>query len=245
MWMQRLFLIPDCLWSCLPARLATTSCRRLCAENCPSPHGHGPQCSASMTSRRRWPQKWRKTYPVMKADLEHYKKRKDSRGPVACRVANHTALPRCKAYVNARSGRRTPIQKIDNYRDNGLVLRSRLGSRATQLCKGLRQEPRKRAIQHAGLSAVPIFRTDQCGKIGMENTLRAGKSSGLSAEQTLKWAKEDPNDPRIPEALHYAVRSTRYSCEGAKTSKLSRQAFKLLHSRYPNPGGAKETPFWF
>ena len=30
--------------------------------------------------------------------------------------------------------------------------------------------------------------------------------------QVLAWAKRAPGDPRVPEALHLAVRSTRYGC---------------------------------
>ena len=55
----------------------------------------------------------------------------------------------------------------------------------------------------------------------------------------------NPHDPQVPEALHFAVRSTRYGCNSDDDSKLSHQAFRLLHERYPASKWAKATPFWY
>lgn len=63
--------------------------------------------------------------------------------------------------------------------------------------------------------------------------------------ETVAWAKAHPNDPRVPEALHLVVRATRYGCNDADSGKYSRQAFTLLHKRYPNSPWARKTPFWF
>jgi hypothetical protein len=60
--------------------------------------------------------------------------------------------------------------------------------------------------------------------------------------QVLTWAKKYPHDPRIPEALHRVVRSARYGCT---SGKLSRQAFQLLHKRYPNSEWTKKTRYWY
>ena len=46
--------------------------------------------------------------------------------------------------------------------------------------------------------------------------------------QVLAWAKRTPDDPCMPEALHLAVRSTRYGCTNAKTTQFSKQADELL-----------------
>lgn len=64
-------------------------------------------------------------------------------------------------------------------------------------------------------------------------------------QQVLNRAKSDPGDPRIPEALHFAVRATRYGCVDSKTEVYSKQAFMLLHSRYPASKWTKQTPYWF
>jgi hypothetical protein len=64
-------------------------------------------------------------------------------------------------------------------------------------------------------------------------------------QQTIAWAKSHPNDPRVPEALHLVVRATRYGCLDANSGDYSRQAFTLLHTRYPNSPWTRKTPYWF
>ena len=66
----------------------------------------------------------------------------------------------------------------------------------------------------------------------------------LSA-QVLAWAAKMPNDPRTPEALHLAVRSTRYGCTDNDTGTFSQRAFDLLHAKYPNTTWAAQTKYWF
>jgi hypothetical protein len=61
----------------------------------------------------------------------------------------------------------------------------------------------------------------------------------------LAWAKRTPNDPRVPEALHLAVRSTRYGCTDTKTTQFSKQAFRVLHKQYPQSSWAQQTRYWY
>lgn len=61
----------------------------------------------------------------------------------------------------------------------------------------------------------------------------------------LDWAKSHPDDQRLPEALHLVVRATRYGCTDDKTGAISKQAFDLLHARYPNSTWTQQTPYWF
>jgi hypothetical protein len=65
------------------------------------------------------------------------------------------------------------------------------------------------------------------------------------APVVLDWAKTHPDDPRVPEALHYFVRSTRYGCVDKSIGPYSREAFDLLHRKYPNSEWTKKTPYWF
>lgn len=70
-------------------------------------------------------------------------------------------------------------------------------------------------------------------------------ASDWLTDVALDWAKADPNDPRVPEALHLAVRATRYGRSDDKTADYSRQAFEMLHRHYPNSEWTKQTPYWF
>jgi hypothetical protein len=65
------------------------------------------------------------------------------------------------------------------------------------------------------------------------------------APVVLNWAKAHPDDPRVPEALHYFVRSTRYGCVDKSIGPYSKQAFQLLHRRYPESEWTKKTKYWF
>ena len=63
--------------------------------------------------------------------------------------------------------------------------------------------------------------------------------------RVLDWARRNPTDPRVPEALHRIVRATRVGCTTEATGTISRSAFELLHSRYPKSPWAARTPHWF
>lgn len=63
--------------------------------------------------------------------------------------------------------------------------------------------------------------------------------------EALAFAREKPDDPRVPEFLARAVRTTRGGCGDGETRALSKAAFDLLHRRYPKSPFAKQTKYWF
>jgi hypothetical protein len=65
------------------------------------------------------------------------------------------------------------------------------------------------------------------------------------AAHTLQFAQTHPDDPRVPEALHLAVRATRFGGTGTRPPNYSKQAFLWLHKKYPNSEWTKKTPYWF
>ncbi len=80
-------------------------------------------------------------------------------------------------------------------------------------------------------------------------------SADLLGQRVLDYAKTNPTDPNLPEALHLTVRATRYGC--AKTipnpnsttqqphSPTSKAAFQLLHKNFPNSPWTAKTPYYF
>jgi hypothetical protein len=60
----------------------------------------------------------------------------------------------------------------------------------------------------------------------------------------LEHARSHPEDPRVPLALYRLVFATRYACKSGP-GEISRQAFQLLHTAYPDSESAKNTPFWY
>ena len=72
-----------------------------------------------------------------------------------------------------------------------------------------------------------------------------GTAPNYLCKVAIEWSEKNPNDPRSPEALHLAVRSTRYGCTNQETGRWSKAAYDLLHRRYPNTVWAKNTKYWF
>ncbi|MEP6903498.1 MAG: hypothetical protein ABJA66_17380 [Actinomycetota bacterium] len=97
-------------------------------------------------------------------------------------------------------------------------------------------------------SIFPNFLTlEQTANAGRERKqlIATGNSATFLTRRAIEFANRNPNNPQIPEILHLAVRSTRFGCTDDDTLKLSKQAFDILHKRYPNSVWTKQTPFWF
>lgn len=66
------------------------------------------------------------------------------------------------------------------------------------------------------------------------------------ADTVIKYASENPKDPRVPKALHLAVQATRYAgFKDEETSRYSRKAFQILHRGYPGNEWTEKTPYWY
>jgi hypothetical protein len=97
-------------------------------------------------------------------------------------------------------------------------------------------------------NTVPAFMTAQQRSTGEAEAARLqamGAAPNLLARAVIDWTRKAPGDPRAPEALHLAVKSTRYGCTDKNTASWSKAAFDLLHQRYPKSVWTKRTPYWF
>jgi hypothetical protein len=65
------------------------------------------------------------------------------------------------------------------------------------------------------------------------------------SREVMAWARSDPKDPRIPRALATVVILPHAGCGNDQTGNYSRDAFRLLHRRYPASKEAKETKYWY
>jgi hypothetical protein len=65
------------------------------------------------------------------------------------------------------------------------------------------------------------------------------------AKVVLPYAKAHPDDPRVPEALNFLVKSTRYGNTDDTTKGFSKQAFTVLHTRYKTNPWTKKTPYFY
>jgi hypothetical protein len=99
------------------------------------------------------------------------------------------------------------------------------------------------------LLAAPDFLTaaQKAAAAAERKALHDTASSGANylAAQTIAWARSHAGDPRIPEALHFAVQTTRRGCTDAATGTYSKEAFDLLHREYPKSPWTARTPYWY
>jgi hypothetical protein len=120
--------------------------------------------------------------------------------------------------------------------------------RADQLSEWPRVTAGMVAIYPGGLFTPPAFLTPKEREAAAEESRQlaeVGVAPDYLSKQAIAWAKSHPRDPRSPEALALAVRSTRWGCRDQQTGRYSKAAFELLHSRYPRSTWAQDTKYWF
>jgi hypothetical protein len=165
--------------------------------------------------------------------------------PAERRFATVFALlhfPGLRPLVDGSNPRTTAIAEIDSYRDNWWC--KDMGEMTDQVPYERDSEMSERAtLPQASLSFLTSEDRQQA-MIERAKLIGRSDAGGLLAGVAISWAKSHMRDPRTPEALHLAVRATRYACAGG-TSRQSRQAFDLLHKNFPKSKWAKKTPYWF
>jgi hypothetical protein len=150
-------------------------------------------------------------------------------------------FPGVRPFVSAGIGRTSPVDDIDSYRDNYWCAEPPV----PQSVPFSDEDPQ--AANKARPVAVPDFlKAGQAlGTRQFASVQALGAAPNYLCKVAIEWATANPNDPRSPEALHLAVRSTRYGCTDKETGKWSKAAFDLLHKRYPNTKWANATKYWF
>src|ERR1700722_611170 len=104
---------------------------------------------------------------------------------------------------------------------------------------------------YRGGGPEPAFLSEQDKKAAANelNALAALPSAPPWLGQlAVEWAKAHPDDSRVPESLHLAVRAWRFGCtETGQNDRpnYSKEAFEILRSRYPDSEWTKKTPYWF
>ena len=151
-------------------------------------------------------------------------------------------FPGTRPEVGSGLARQTELEKIDDYRDNWWCAYGKKPEPTTT------DDTEKKNQLKTPRMESPDFLT------AAQKTAAAAEWKKLTALDTapnylcaeaIKWATAQPNDARVPEALHLAVRATRYGCTNAGTGKLSKAAYDLLHKKYPNSEWAAKTKYWF
>jgi len=151
-------------------------------------------------------------------------------------------FPGIEPVIDTGIGRGTPLNERDSYRDNWWCSAVTLPTDETT------EEEKKPAVAKASEKPAPVFLTPAQRAMADKEyaALTAlGAAPNYLCRQVLEWATKHPTDPRVPEALHLAVTTTRYGCTDKQTGRWSKAAHDFLHQRYPNNAWTKQTPYWF
>jgi hypothetical protein len=145
-------------------------------------------------------------------------------------------MPGMRPYIDSGYGRYTrELAKIDSYRDNWWC------------SSGAIYVPFNSILRKPTFPGAPFLSAADREQAAAEwkKLQSLPTAPDWFVAQTLAFAQAHPQDPRVPEALHLAVRATRYGCTDTATGDLSHRAFDLLHRRYPDNEWARKTPYWF
>jgi hypothetical protein len=156
-------------------------------------------------------------------------------------------LPGVEPAVDSSIGRRTPLNKQDVYRDNWWCASSFSTDSSGQADD---ETARKKAAPPITARADMnlSFLSDTEKETGAKEYGRltaVGAAPDYLCRQVIAWANTHATDPRVPEGLHLAVKTTRFGCTGKESARWSKAAFDLLHRRYPNNPWTKQTRYWF
>jgi len=139
--------------------------------------------------------------------------------------------------VDPGMGRLTAYAQIDDYRDNWWCdVERREINRSTPSAAPV-AAPQAPGFLSAALQAIV---SDERRKL---DALEIGPNDLCT--RVVEWAKRSPADPRVPEALHLAVKATRYGCRDEKTRQRSKLAFDILHKQYPDSVWAQQTKYYY
>lgn len=160
-------------------------------------------------------------------------KDKDERHFAAILVLLHN--PGLGASVRAGLLRSATLGEMDHFRDNWWCDDLGAGLSST----GTDKDP--------DLPFPPFASDEDKARVRKERDTMApaGPAPNYLASRALAFAAHHPDDPRVPEALHLAVRSTRWGCTNSETTHWSERAFRLLHQRYPRSEWAEKTKYYF
>jgi len=180
-------------------------------------------------------------YPQMKVFLTAYEK---ATTPDARRFAAaflSLKFPGVRPFVSAGIGRTTAIDDVDSYRDNYWCTEPPTPQLGSPSDDDPQEQNKKRPVV-----APEFLKASQSLAARQFAALQAlGTAPNYLCRMAIEWSDKNPTDPRSPEALHLAVRSTRYGCTDKDTGRWSKAAFDLLHRRYPNTTWANNTKYWF
>ncbi|MCS7200817.1 MAG: hypothetical protein NZ822_01560 [Patescibacteria group bacterium] len=146
------------------------------------------------------------------------------------------------------------LLRHDNFEDYQFAERERylfdnelnMGYRGKWWCRGFIDSTNSKDKDYVN-SWLKFFTVEQLVK-GRQEFLSISNfiPQNYFLQTVISYAKKYPQDSKVPEALHRAIYSVRDGeCKDKLTTSLSKEAFKILHSKYGNTQWAEDTPYYF
>lgn len=179
-----------------------------------------------------------KLLPATKDNLTEYLNATTPDARKFAAVFTMLKFPATRPIVNSNVDRETPIEKIDDFRDNWWCS---FDEKASDAQEDGKSKPKTKQELPIFLNKKVLSRADTEQK----QLIALGTAPNFLCNEVIKWAKANLTDPRVPEALHLAVKSTRFGCTDDKTSQFSKSAFQVLHKNFPSNPWTKKTPYYF
>lgn len=152
-------------------------------------------------------------------------------------ILHHSEL---QPWVRAGIQRQTRDGRVDDFRDNWWCAVHSSG----QLYRGfdyyqMQSARSQAAVEFLSPEEKQEFETQE------EALKNAGSGPEFLSSIAVSWAKSHPDDPRNPETLALAVKTSRFGCPDPNSALGVEAAFHWLHSRYPTSTWTQKTPYWF
>jgi hypothetical protein len=149
--------------------------------------------------------------------------------------------------IRAGLGRTTKVTDRDEFRDNWWSLSAPAEAAQVDHDAG-NHEPLFDLYPNGEMGPTDFLPQPQkaSGEKEWADLVKAGANSvNYLCSEAIAWTSSHPQDPRDPEALHLCVQATHYGPADKASSAYSKQAFELLHRKYPNSDWAKKTKYWY
>lgn len=143
--------------------------------------------------------------------------------------------PGLEPFIEGGVLRETPVNTLDDYSDNWWCADPSIQGTAN-------------AAEYRNPSPATPFLTasqQQQAKTELAKIKALGAGPTFLTSQVVEYGKTHLGDQRVPEALAGSVKATKLGCKDNQTTKFSKQAHNLLHSKFPNNTWTKKTPYWY
>jgi hypothetical protein len=149
--------------------------------------------------------------------------------------------PGMRPYITAGTPREEEIGKLDTFSDNWW--NSNLPDQNITYTDG--GDIVKSKVADSDYPNLLTPAQSKQGLVDKKQLLASGAGPTFLCTVVADYAASHKSDPRVPEALHLAVRASHYGAREKNTTPQSKKCFNLLHTNYPKSPYTANTPYYY